>query len=61
MRYEDEIEELVISAVDLCDHIENKIDNEPPKGKLHTIWKKETNKMIDEYNRKFGKVYTHVK
>jgi len=61
--WEDEIEsreEVIYSAMELADLIEEKVENAPGKGKLHVIWKKETNKMIETYNNSFGHIYKKV-
>jgi len=62
--YEEDVtekEEVFQSASELSDLIEQKIENEPGKGKLHVIWKKEVNRLIDLYNTSFGHFYKHVK
>lgn len=62
---EDDTEGVIVkeitSAIEMQELIEQKMENVPAKGKLHSIWKKETNSMIEEYNTKFGHVYNHVK
>lgn len=62
--YEDEIHEtelILQSAIEMQELIEQKLENEPAKGKLHVIWKRETNNLIDSYNNNYGHVYNHVK
>jgi len=51
----------VTSAMELQELIEQKISNEPAKGKLHAIWKREVNNLIDVYNTSYGHIYKYVK
>lgn len=61
--WEDEIEEtekVVLSAIEMQEMIEQKMENRPTGGLLR-VWKKEVNNMVDEYNISFGKIYKHVR
>ena len=56
-----QVQEIIESAVEFQEMIEQKIANRPRKGtKIYNIWRGETNKMIEEYNTKFGKIYSKV-
>lgn len=56
-----EQEKVFETAMELQEFIEQKIANEPAKGKLHSIWKKEVNELIDLYNTSYTHIYKHVK
>ena len=57
-----ETEKVITSALEMQEIVEQKIENRPEeKTKVFREWKRETNKLIDEYNNSFGKVYNHVK
>ena len=56
-----EKEQVFETSMELIDFIEQKIANEPAKGKLHSIWKKEVNELIDLYNSSYTHIYKHVK
>lgn len=54
----DEQEEVPLGAMELSELIEQKIEG-GTEGKP-AFWKKEVNKLIDEYNERFGHVYKRV-
>ena len=56
-----EKEKIFETAMELQEFIEQRIVNEPAKGKLHSIWKKEINELIDLYNSSYTHIYKHVK
>lgn len=54
----DEQEEIPLTAIELSEMIEQKLEGgsgNKPKG-----WRKEVNKLIEEYNGKYGHVYKRV-
>lgn len=56
------IENVSISALELSEYIDEKMDNIPEKGtKPYKKWKFETNQLIDKFNQSFGKRYNRVK
>jgi len=51
-------EEIPMSAIELADMIEQKLEGgEEGRPKY---WKRDTNSLIDEYNRRFGHTYKRV-
>lgn len=60
--YEDQIEEtekVIMSAIDMQEMIDQKLENEPQKGTIsHRGWKKDINSLMVEYNSTYGKIYT---
>lgn len=60
MDEESKPEIIEMNAVELSDLIEFKLENKG-KGRPSATFKKELNIMIDEFNRKFGKIYQKLK
>lgn len=56
---EESIDTVSMGAVELSEFIENKLDNKP-RGRTSSIFKKEVNSLIDEYNRRYGKTYSRI-
>lgn len=54
------IENVDITAGELSELIEERIENMPVGG-LYKIRKYEVNKLIDKFNSSFGHIYKHVK
>lgn len=62
--YEEEVnetEEIIVSAMELAEIIDEKLENRPKCETLLKVWLTETNKLIDQYNTDFGHIYARVK
>lgn len=55
---DDQVEEIIMSALELADFIEERIAVRGRKSKANI---KEINGLIDEYNNRFGHTYTRLR
>lgn len=57
----EETEEIVASAMERADEIDELLQNRPKKGVGEVEWKRRVNGLIVDYNKDFGNAYNKVR